>query len=130
MLQLKTIVLTGLGLFFLVLGAIGLFIPVWPTTPFVLLAVACCSSVPQIRTRIMSIPFFREHIENYERRRGLTKKTLWFSLGWLWGMLLLSMLLIRSGLVSLLLSLIGLAVTLHLLWMAKGRNKDDEDSLK
>jgi uncharacterized membrane protein YbaN (DUF454 family) len=123
-LQLKTIVLTGLAFFFLVLGAIGLFLPVWPTTPFVLLSVACCSSVPQIRTRIMSIPFFREHIENYEQRKGLSQKTLWLSLGWLWGMMLLSIFLIRSGWVSLLLILIGLAVTIHLLWMAKGSNKD------
>jgi len=123
-LQLKTIILTSLGLFFLVLGLIGLFLPVWPTIPFVLLSVACCSSAPRIRARILGIPIISEHVENYEYRRGLSKKTFWISLGWLWGMLVLSMFLTRSGLVSLLLFLIGFAVTIHILWMAKGRNKD------
>lgn len=72
----------------------------------------------------MSIPYLREHIENYEHRRGLSQKTLWISLGWLWGMLVVSMVLVRSGWVSLLLSFIGFAVTCHLLWITKGRNKD------
>ena len=62
-LQLKTIMLTGLGLIFLGLGAIGLLLPVWPTTPFVLASVACFSSAPRIKARIMKISFFKEHIE-------------------------------------------------------------------
>ncbi|NLM74860.1 MAG: DUF454 domain-containing protein, partial [Clostridiaceae bacterium] len=57
--QLKTFLLTGLGFFFLGLGVIGLLLPVWPTTPFVLLSVACFSSAPRIKARIMKVSFFR-----------------------------------------------------------------------
>jgi len=110
-LQLKTFLLTELGFFFLGLGVIGLLLPVWPTTPFVLLSVACFSSAPRIKARIMKVSFFREHIENYEQRKGLTKKTFWTSIVWLWGMLCLSMILISNVWISILLFLIGLAVT-------------------
>ena len=123
--QLKSILLTGFGFFFLGLGAIGLLLPVWPTTPFVLVSVACFSSAPRIKAQIMKIPFFREHIENYEHRNGLTQKTFWLSMIWLWGMLLLSVFMLRTALSSMLLPLVGLAVTFHLVWMSKGRKKEE-----
>jgi uncharacterized membrane protein YbaN (DUF454 family) len=120
-LSVKTIVLTGIGFLFLGLGAIGLLLPVWPTTPFVLVSVACFSSMPRIKRQIMKISFFKEHIENYEHRTGLSRKTFWISMCWLWGMLFLSMALIHAAWITFFLILIGLAVTTHLLLMAKGR---------
>ena len=124
--HLKKILLAAFGFIFLGLGAIGLIVPVWPTTPFVLLSVACFSSSPRIKARIMKIPFFREHIENYEQRIGLSRKTFWLSMGWLWSMLVLSIALVQDNWISLLLMLIGAAVTIHILWIAqpKDRKKD------
>lgn len=119
--RIKTILLTGLGFLFLGLGAVGLLVPVWPTTPFVLLCAACFSGTPRLRARIMKIAFFREHIENYENRTGLTRKTVAVSLGYLWGMLLLSMLLISKAWVVGLLCAIGAAVTIHILCVARAR---------
>ncbi|MEA4970991.1 MAG: YbaN family protein [Candidatus Pelethousia sp.] len=119
--RIKTILLTGLGFLFLGLGAIGLLVPVWPTTPFVLLSAACFSSTPRLRAKIMKVPFFREHIENYENRTGLSRKTVAVSLGYLWGMLLLSMLLIRKAWIIGLLCAIGAAVTIHIFCVAKAR---------
>lgn len=75
--RVKIMLLTGLGFVFLGLGAIGVFLPVWPTTPFVLLSVACFSSSPRIKAWILRNKFFREHVENYENRTGLRKKTVW-----------------------------------------------------
>ena len=121
--SLKTMLLTGLGFLFLGLGAIGLLLPVWPTTPFVLVSMACFSSSPHMRARIMKIPFFREHMENYRCRAGLTRKTVYLSLGWLWGMLLLSMVLLETLWLTLLLFFIGIAVTVHILCMAKAKDR-------
>jgi len=125
-LQLKTFLLTGLGFVFLGLGAIGLLLPVWPTTPFVLVSVACFSSAPRVKSRIVKIPFFREHIENYEHRTGLSHKTVWISMVWLWGMLFLSMFLLKSFWISVFLLMVGAAVTTHILWMAKGNFRKKE----
>ncbi len=122
--QFKTVVLTCFGFIFLGLGAIGVLLPVWPTTPFVLVSVACFSSSPRIKARILKISFFKEHIENYEHRTGLSKKTFWISIVWLWGMLLLSMLLVDNLWITLLLLFIGIAVTSHILCMSKGREDD------
>lgn len=119
--RLKKFLLTGLGFIFLGLGAVGLLLPVWPTTPFVLLSFACFSSSPRMRAYLMKIAFFREHIENYESRKGLSQKTVRISLIWLWSMLLFSVLLTRTLQISLLLFLIGGAVTCHILWMARSK---------
>ena len=123
--QLKIMLLTALGFIFLGLGAIGLLLPVWPTTPFVLVSVACFSSSPQIKAQILKISYFREHIENYEFRNGLSRKTVWLSVVWLWGMLVISMVLIRSLWIALFLLLVGTSVTIHILYMsiAKDRKK-------
>jgi uncharacterized membrane protein YbaN (DUF454 family) len=121
--NLKVILLTALGFIFLGMAAIGLLLPIWPTTPFVLISVACFSSTPKIKARIMRISFFREHIENYENRTGLTAKTIRISLIWLWSMLLISMLVMKNPKLTSLLVLIGAAVTTHILWMAKAKNK-------
>lgn len=121
--RIKTFVLTGLGFSFLGLGAVGLFIPVWPTTPFVLASFACFSSSPHMRNRIMTVPFFREYIENYSSGNGLSKKTIWISLVWLWGMLALSIFIMQELKLTILLILIGLSVTIHILWVSRIRKK-------
>lgn len=121
--RLKIILLTALGFLFLGMGAIGLFLPIWPTTPFVLISAACFTATPRLRANIMRIPFFREHIENYSNRTGLSRKNLTISLSYLWGMLLLSMIIIRRLDLALLLAGIGSAVTIHLLLMAKGKKE-------
>lgn len=117
----KTFVLTGLGFSFLGLGAVGLLLPIWPTTPFVLVSFACFSSSPVIRERIMRIPFFKEYIENYSKGKGLTKQTVWISLTWLWIMLIISMFVIHTFWLTLLLVFIGSLVTFHILWISKER---------
>ena len=100
------------------MGAIGLLLPVWPTTPFVLVSVACFSSAPRVRCWINKNPFFKAYIESYEHKAGLSRKTVWISIVWLWGMLFLSMFLIHRFRISVFLFLVGAAVTTHILWMA------------
>ena len=125
--RLKIILLTGLGFLSLTMGTIGLFLPIWPTTPFVLASAACFSSSPRLRVWLLRLPFFKDHIENYTSRRGLSRKIVIQSLSFLWGMLLLSMILLKSPWLCLLLAAVGTAVTIHILWMARPREKEKEE---
>lgn len=121
--HIKHILLISTGFLFLGIGAVGIVIPVLPTTPFVLISAACFSGYPKIREKIMKIGFFREYIENYKTKSGLAKKTVILSLVYLWGMLVISMILIRTFWIIIILSLIGAAVTTHILFMARKKNK-------
>ncbi len=122
----KTILFTVIGFLLLGLGALGVLLPVLPTTPFVLLAVGCFSAVPSVQNQIMRVSYFREFIETYQHRRGLSKKTLIVSLFWLWAMMLLSMILTKKLWVVILLTLIGAAVTTHLFRMSRARDNEDD----
>lgn len=119
--------LISLGFLFFAAGALGAVLPVLPTTPFVLLSAACFSGSPRLRARVLRIGFFREYYESYRTKRRLSRKTVGVSLAYLWGMLLLSMLLTRRLWLALLLAAIGAAVTVHILWLAKGRRNAEAD---
>jgi len=114
--------LTTLGFIFLILGAIGIVLPMWPTTPFVLVSVACFTSSPKIKAQVLRVPIFREHIENFERKTGLPQRTVQKSLIWLWGTLLISMVVIRKVWIIGLLILIGVCVTLYLRSISRAKN--------
>lgn len=120
---LKALLMIIAGYALLLLGAIGLVIPIWPTTPFVLLSAACFACSPKLKAKITKIPFFREHLENYKSRTGLSRKTLCISLSYLWIMLIVSALIISTSWISLLLLGVGLLVTLHILLMARSKRK-------
>lgn len=102
---------------------VGLLLPVLPTTPFLLLAVACFSTSPRLKANIMKVKLFREYVENYQNRTGLPHKTVILSLCYLWSMLLLSMFLVQTIWIICLLSLVGVSVTIHILYMAKGKGE-------
>ncbi|NLG25864.1 MAG: DUF454 domain-containing protein [Clostridiales bacterium] len=119
--KLKRAIFTALGFVMLALGAIGVVLPVWPTTPFVLLAAACFAYNPRMRSRVMKIPFFREYLRNYDDRKGLPRRTVVRSLIFLWTALLLSSALARSPWLAAGLALVGAAVTAHILWIARPR---------
>lgn len=115
----KGILLTAAGFSLLGLGAVGLALPVLPTTPFVLAASACFSVNPKVRAWLHKSKFFHEHYMNYTRRTGIKRITLIKSLSFLWGMLIISMIAMGKVWGYVLLSSVGAAVTVHLVMMAK-----------
>jgi len=119
----KNMLLSAAGFVLLGLGAVGLALPVWPTTPFVLAAAACFAGSPRMRERLVRMPFFGEHIRNYREGAGLSRRTLITSLIFLWGMLALSGLLAQKLWLIVLLLAVGAAVTFHLVKIAKPREQ-------
>ncbi len=120
--NLKNKILIGIGFIFLILGGIGLFIPIWPTTPFVLLAAGCFSSSKKLSSWLEKNKLFKEYITNYRERKGLKKVTIIKSLGFLWLTLIISMISIQSLWAIITMPIIGIAVTTHILMIAKPKS--------
>ena len=63
------VLLIGVGFLLLGLGAVGVFIPVLPTTPFVLLVATCFGSAsPKMYKWLAETRFFGQFVENYKNK--------------------------------------------------------------
>ena len=125
--KLKDRILIVIGFIFLTIGVIGLFFPVLPTTPFVLLASACFTSSKRLTDWLKRSNLFGDYIINYKERKGLKKITVIKSLSFLWIMLFISITVIQALWSAILLSCIGIAVTIHVVWMSKPKEKRVND---
>ncbi|HLN45440.1 MAG TPA: YbaN family protein [Candidatus Sulfotelmatobacter sp.] len=79
----------AIGFICLGLGAIGMVLPILPTTPFLLAAAACfCKSSTRMYDWLLGNKWFGEYIKNYREGRGLPMRTkitaltiLWITIG-------------------------------------------------
>lgn len=86
----KKYALISAGLASTALGVAGIFIPLLPTTPFLLLAAACfLRSSDSLYEKLTTHRILGEYIRNYSERRAITLKTkitaivlLWLSIGY------------------------------------------------
>ena len=106
------------GFIFLAVGTIGIFLPVLPTTPFLLLAAACFACSPKLSAWLLKIGFLQDYYTNYKDRTGLKKSTIIGSLVFLWAMLIISMIAIHSLWAFILMPVIGITVSAHILIMS------------
>ncbi len=98
-----------------VLGVIGIFIPVLPTTPFLILATFLSfRSSPKLRRRLLKHPVFGPTIRNFLRNRAITTSALRAALISLWICLAVSIWLIHKLWLTMVLIVIGLAVSIYL----------------
>lgn len=98
------------------LGVIGAFLPILPTTPFLILATLLSyNSSPKIRQWLLEHPVFGDTIQNYLENRSITFTALRRALITLWLCLFVSICLVSNIWVSTLLLVIGGLVTLYLL---------------
>jgi uncharacterized protein len=73
------------GTFSLALGAIGLFLPILPTTPFLLLSAACyMRSSERLHDWLINNRWFGEYIKNYQAGKGIPMKTKIVALTVMW----------------------------------------------
>jgi len=80
-----------IGTVSLAAGVLGMFLPVIPTTPFVLLSAACYyRSSSRIYDWLVSSRHFGTTIRNYESGRGLRRSTKIKAIGLMWASITLS----------------------------------------
>ena len=113
---LKRYLLIAAGILCVVLGSIGIIMPVLPTTPFLLLAAYCfIRSSDRLHHWLIHHRIFGAYIYHYLEYRAVKKSAKIAALVLLWPSLFISMMIIRRSLVTVLLLMIGTAVTWHIM---------------
>lgn len=107
------------GTLFVGLGVLGIFLPLLPTTPFLLLAAACyAKSSKRFYHWLLSNRWFGKYIKNYRERRGIPSRVKISTISILWITIALSAYFAtESFLVRAILVLIAMGVTVHILSM-------------
>ena len=105
-----------LGWLSVVLGVVGIFLPLLPTTPFILLAAWCFSrSSPTFHNWLISHPKLGPIVDTWSNGGGLPIKVRNRIIIVMWASMILSMLLIAKVWSAVLLVAIGTSVTIYIM---------------
>ena len=114
-----------LGTVFLGFGIIGIFLPILPTTPFLLLTAACYArSSKRFYNWLMNNKWFGSYLKNYREGRGIPLIFKIFTLTLLWFTILTSIyFVINNFWIELILLIIAIGVTIHIITIKTYKNK-------
>ena len=117
--------LISTGTIFLGFGIIGIFLPILPTTPFLLLAAACYArSSKRFYDWLMNNRWFGTYIKNYRDGRGVPLKFKIFTITLLWITIIVSVFLVMNNYwIKIILILIAIGVTIHILTIKTYKKK-------
>ena len=98
-------------------GVVGIFVPILPTTPFLLLAAACYArSSPRFLNWLLDNPWFGAYLRNYRAGQGIPRKVKLVTLTVLWATIAISIAYAPTAWwVKILLGGVGLVVSSHLI---------------
>jgi len=115
--SMKKGVLIFIGVLLVGLAAAGIFLPLLPTTPFLLLAAACfMRSSDRFYLWLITHKWFGPYIKNYQEHKAITKRSKVVTLLLLWATLSYTAIGVISTLaVRILLFFVGVGVTIHVL---------------
>ncbi|HOI25837.1 MAG TPA: YbaN family protein [Paludibacteraceae bacterium] len=113
-----------IGTISLLLGTMGIFLPVLPTTPFYLLtAWLYMKSSDRLYAKVMSNQYFGNTVYNYQKNKAITMKSRIIAITTLWLSISFSIYLVEILWVRILLLFTALCVTIHLCRMKTLRKK-------
>jgi uncharacterized protein len=106
-----------IGTLFLIIGVIGVFLPILPTTPFLLVAVACyAKGSKKLYDRLLNDRWIGIYIKNYREGKGIPLRGKVLSIFMLWFSISFSIVFfIHILFIRIMLIVIAVAVTIHLL---------------
>ena len=111
------LVLIVVGTFFVGLGILGIFLPLLPTTPFLLLAAACYGgSSTRFYNWLLGNRWFGSYIKSYKEEKKIPLKAKFLSLTLLWITIAFSVISVAESVyIRAILILIAVGVTIHIL---------------
>jgi uncharacterized membrane protein YbaN (DUF454 family) len=123
--DLKKILLMIAGTLAAMMGIIGIFVPVLPTTPFLLLAAYCYARSSQKLYRLLlNNRFFGNFLRNYLEGRGMSLKYKVFTVLSLWLVLGVTVLFAtHSNVIRVTLTAVAIGVTIHVLSLRTVSNR-------
>ncbi len=106
-------------------GIIGIFLPILPTTPFLLLTAACYArSSQRFYDWLMNNKWFGNYIKNYLEGRGIPLKFKIFTISLLWITILFSIYyVIDIFWIEVILFIIAIGVTIHIVTIKTFKQK-------
>lgn len=88
----KKAILVILGILSLALGVVGIFLPVLPTTPFLLLAAALfIRSSERLYRWLIKNRFLGARIKRFYEKGGMTRREKGYAIGFMWLMIAVSL---------------------------------------
>jgi uncharacterized membrane protein YbaN (DUF454 family) len=119
----KRRLLIGAGTLSTGLGVIGIFVPILPTTPFLLLAAACyMRSSERFYRWLVNNGVFGAYIRNYIEGRGMPVRIKTFTILLLWLTIGLTIVFgIQNIVVRIVLICVAIGVTVHIALIRKRR---------
>jgi len=112
----KKYILSFLGMISIALGVTGIFIPVLPTTPFLLLASFCfLRSSERMYSWLINHKYLGTYINCYLTYKAIPRKTKIITMIFLWPALIVSMLIVPVLYIRIFLFAVGIGVTIHLM---------------
>lgn len=117
-----------LGSIFLAIGFLGLFIPVFPTMPFLIISGLCyINSSRKLYEWLTRLKYFGPHVKNYVEHRSIVKKYKWLSILFIWIPTLITVLfIIDDGGYRLFSLIIAFVVSIHILSLNTIDEHNDE----
>jgi uncharacterized membrane protein YbaN (DUF454 family) len=121
---LKRYLLIALGTLCLAIGIVGIFTPILPTTPFLLLAAYCyLRSSKRFHSWLMSNRVFGGYIRSYTEGRGIPLKVKLFTITLLWVTIGISIWLVANWIVTAVLLAVAVGVSLHIAFIRRKKDK-------
>ncbi|HET9529579.1 MAG TPA: YbaN family protein [Blastocatellia bacterium] len=125
------IVFNMLGSVFVMIGVLGMFLPLLPTTPFLLLASACyLRGSEKLHRWLMNNRYLGPYIRNFREKRGMPLSAKIATLILFWGSISISIWRIDIPALQLTLAVVGVFVTLLILRIKTLRETTSSDPSK
>ncbi len=126
--DIRKALLIFMGTLFVALGVLGMFLPLLPTTVFLLMAAYCYSrSSERFHTWLLNNRLCGSYIRNYKSGKGISIRQKVSTIAMLWASIGFSFWIIGGGFwLTLLLGSIAVGVSIHILWLKTFRAEETE----